>query len=75
MGPATFLVIEEHSDGIFLYRFGAAGECVGDTWHRTVDDAKEQAVFEFEGRIKGWTDVPNGTEDVVAFCQSRTGKG
>jgi hypothetical protein len=71
LGPATFLVVDERPDGVFLYRFGAAGECVGDTWHMSVDDAKHQAAYEFEGLIGGWDEVPEGTEDVVAFCLAR----
>ncbi len=73
MGPAALLVIDERPDGVFLFRFGAAGECVGDTWHRTVDDAKEQATLEFEGLIEGWANVPEEAEDIVAFCRRQTG--
>ena len=62
MGPPAFLVIEERPDGIFLYRFGATGECVGDTWHMNIDDAKHQASFEFEGFVQGWVDVPAATD-------------
>ena len=35
--PACFLVIEEKPDGVLLYRFGVRGDCVGDTWHMTID--------------------------------------
>jgi hypothetical protein len=40
MGTALFLVIQEEPDGLFLYRYGAQGTCVGDTWHTNVDEAR-----------------------------------
>src|SRR5438876_12133363 len=35
------VLIEERPDGVFLFRFSADGEDAGDTWHRTVDAAKD----------------------------------
>jgi hypothetical protein len=67
MGPALFLVIDVKPDGVFLYRYGAKGECVGDTWHMNIDDAKHQAAYEYEGLIQDWQDVPSQVEDVAAF--------
>ena len=45
LGGARFLVIEECPDGILLYRYGAGGVFVGDTWHMHVDNAKHQASY------------------------------
>ena len=49
--PPTALVIlrqaEAPDKGFFLFRFSAAGEDAGDTWHQSVDDAKHQGDFEF----------------------------
>jgi hypothetical protein len=67
LGGARFLVIEENTDGIFLYRYGTQGECVGDTWHMNVDDAKHQASYEYGNSVKEWSSVPAEVEDVVAF--------
>ena len=71
LGDARFLVIEENSDGIFLFRYGAGGSFVGDTWHLNFDDAKHQATYEYGSRIEEWADVPAGIEDVIAFGLSR----
>jgi hypothetical protein len=71
LGCARFLVIEENPDGIFLYRYGAHGECVGDTWHMNVDDAKHQASFEYGDGLKEWTEVPPEVEDVAVFGLDR----
>lgn len=71
LGDARFLVIEENSDGIFLFRYGAGGNFVGDTWHLNVYDAKHQATYEYGDGVEEWTDVPAGVEDVIAFGLSR----
>ena len=44
LSPALFLVIEEKPDGIFLYRYGIGGVFAGDTWHKSIDDAKHQVI-------------------------------
>jgi hypothetical protein len=67
MESALFLVIENNADGTFLYRFDASGDCVGDTWHMTVEDAKQQAAFEFEGCVSNWQEIPQTVKDVAIF--------
>src|SRR6267378_6616824 len=62
MGPADSLMIEEMSDGVFLYRFDSKGECVGDTWHLNLEDAKCQASYEFEGVVLNWTEEPQAVD-------------
>jgi hypothetical protein len=54
MHPSGFLIIEESPDGMFLYRYDAKGQCVGDTWHMNMDDAKHQAAYEYEGALGTW---------------------
>lgn len=41
--------------------------CVGDTWHRSVDEAKSQAEFEFNELTSVWKVVPEQTDDVFSF--------
>ncbi|MEP6887140.1 MAG: hypothetical protein ABI945_02350 [Nitrospirales bacterium] len=64
---AQLLVIQRGESGIFLYRYTADGNCVGDTWHRTVQDAQAQATFEFEGLLSKWVQVPPEEKDLIAF--------
>ena len=71
LGGASFLVIEENPDGVFLYRYSRGGDCVGDTWHMNVDDAKHQASYEYGESIKGWTSTSPEVEDAVAFGLQR----
>jgi hypothetical protein len=46
----SVVLIEEKSDGLFLYEFRSDG-FVGDTWHQTIDHAKEQAAHDFDNAI------------------------
>ena len=67
MEAPALVFIEEKSDGVFLFRFTANGQVVGDTWHMTVEEAKQQAHFEFPEVLSGWISVPADVENVVAF--------
>lgn len=60
-------IIEEGSDGIFLKRYDQKGRCVGDTWHMSLEDAKQQAIFEHGAAIVGWKEIPSGVTDAVSF--------
>jgi hypothetical protein len=60
MGQMAGLAIcHQASEGAF-YLFGcdADWQSVTDTWHQTVEDAKHQAEFEYEGVNKTWKRKP-----------------
>src|SRR5262249_5857849 len=65
---ASVLLIESNEDGVFLFRFAADWRFAGDSWHNHLNDAQEQAAFEFENCLSGWTTVPDDVEDAVVFC-------
>ena len=69
MPIASILVIEEETDGVFLVRFTGEGKEVGDTWHRSIKEAMEQASFEFHEMVSEWKPVPLQIEDVVSFVR------
>jgi hypothetical protein len=70
MGFASVLFIDETEGGAaFLYRFAADGTEVGDTWHASVGDTREQANYEFRD-LSDWCEVPIGVCDIVAFAAS-----
>jgi hypothetical protein len=71
LAGASFLVIEENPDGIFLFRYGVGGDFGGDTWHLNVDDAKHQASYEYGDAVGEWVDVPPEVGDVVAYGLGR----
>ena len=68
--PTSVLLIDQSENGVFLIRFADDGRVAGDTWHPTVDEAKEQATFEFGGAVSTWKAVPIDVNDVVAFIIS-----
>jgi len=63
----VLLVIEVKTDGVFLFRFSAERSRVGDTWHKSVGEAKGQAAFEFNELLSTWKVVPEKTDDVFLF--------
>jgi hypothetical protein len=67
MESPAFLVIEENRNGVFLYRYDSHGKCVGDTWHANIQEAKQQALYEYETALAEWQMVPPSVLDVVAF--------
>lgn len=66
-GSPQFLVILETSEGTFLYRFERDGTFAGDTWHTSLDEAKQQAVFEYDSRMCEWCRIPDGINDLKAI--------
>lgn len=47
IGGESRLEIVKEEAGIFLYRLNDKGEIIADTWHLTIEEAKEQAAFEY----------------------------
>jgi hypothetical protein len=63
MGWPAYVVIGPQSGGIFLTRYTSEGEEVGDTWHASVEEAKEQAGEEYRDLIGTWHTVPDTIPD------------
>jgi hypothetical protein len=55
-GAAAGLAIckYEGKDGYYLFGCNAEWDSVTDTWHQTLEEAKEQAEFEYEGVSETW---------------------
>jgi len=73
LSRALVLIIEEQADGFFLYRYTTGAAFAGDTWHLTLDEAKEQAVFEYGDALGGWNSVPESSEDAVKYALHEAG--
>ena len=54
---SAWVEIEEGESGVYLYRYSANGECVSDTWHASVNEAIEQAEFEFDIKRTDWEEI------------------
>lgn len=66
----SVLLIDPSESGVLLIRYAANGMFAGDTWHPTIDEAKEQATFEFSAPDLAWKDVPTDVNDIVGFMIS-----
>jgi hypothetical protein len=66
------LVIEEKPDGFFLFRLVADGSVAGDTWHMSLDDAKQQAEYEYGEGLGEWKHIPEDVADIVDFAIAQT---
>jgi hypothetical protein len=51
--PVSLNIVEEDG-GFFLLRMDEGGNCIADTWHISLDDAKGQAMFEFSVSELDW---------------------
>ena len=63
--PLCILVIEARPGGAaLLFRHTVDGTFYSDTWHESVEDAKGQAGWEYEGALGMWPEAPPGCSDV-----------
>ena len=60
-------MLSTRPDGIFLERFDETGAEVGDSWHQSIEEAKEQAREEYGEGVGVWMPVPANEADPVAF--------
>jgi len=65
----TFLIIKALSDGFFLHYYSSKGDPLSDTWHRSLDDAKHQAEFEFGTFITEWREIPMDIPDPLDYVR------
>lgn len=49
--------ISQEDGAYYLYHLDAEGVCFADTWHQTLDEAKQQASFEFGIEPEEWAEV------------------
>ena len=56
VGPLSNLAIAKFADDAGYYLFGCDADwnCVTDTVHASVEDAKDQAEFEYQGTMATW---------------------
>jgi hypothetical protein len=67
---AKLLLLEEHTDGFFLIRYAADGSFAGDTWHSSLEEAQEQASFEFGDLLTGWRTVDCEASDPTLLLRT-----
>ena len=66
--PDVILLISDDDPGAMLFRYTAHGEFGGDTWHTSVDAAREHAIYDYSDALGDWVDVPETVEDPHAYA-------
>lgn len=64
---AEIIVIEEMPEGIFLIRYTKEGTFCGDTWHKTIGDAKRQANYEYGNLVGEYKQLPENITDISSL--------
>jgi hypothetical protein len=71
----VLLIVDDRGDttGVFLYQHQTDGSGF-DTWHRTIDEAKEQATYQFGLAPQAWLDAAVVTDPrlLAAFKPGRS---
>ena len=70
--PADVLLLvagqDPESPGAMLFRYTAHGEFGGDTWHTSVDAAREHAIYDYSDALGDWIDVPDEVQDAHGYA-------
>lgn len=66
--PDVILLIADGDASAMLFRYTAHGEFAGDTWHPSVDDAREHAIYDYSDALGEWVDVPDEVQDAHAYA-------
>ena len=70
--PDVVLVVpdegEDGGEGAMLFRYTAHGDLAGDTWHATVGEAQEQAMYEYGDALIAWLEVPTEVADAHDYA-------
>ncbi len=66
--PTRILILEEEKSGSFMvWHYDITGGFIGDTLHPNLEEAKQQAVFEYgEDAIK-WVEIPDHVRDLLTY--------
>lgn len=51
-----------------LFRYTAHGKFGGDTWHDSLETAREQVDYEYGDALGKWVHVPQELEDAHAYA-------
>lgn len=67
--PARHIVLEQHPEGTYIFRYAEDWSFGGDMWHANRDDALHQLEFEYEVSELHWQ--PISEEALIALTNPR----
>lgn len=63
------IIVETNPDaGVTLLRLALGGAFAGDTWHPSVEEAKEQASYEFGASLGEWQEIPQDVSNAGDYA-------
>lgn len=69
LGWPVALVLDVDSEGNALVcRYGRNREFLGDTWHTSIDEAKEDIAVEYGPGLGPWEPIPPEERDAVSYA-------
>lgn len=67
--PDVVLLVADGGDATaMLFRYTAFGEAAGDTFHDSLEAAREQAAEEYGDALGSWVEVPDEVSDAHLFA-------
>jgi hypothetical protein len=66
--PDVILLVADADPGAMHFRYPAHGELAGDTWHPSIEDAREHAIYDYSDALGDWVDVPEDIVDAHAYA-------
>ena len=66
--PDVVLLVSEDDRSAMVFRYTAYGEFGGDTYHPSVEDAKDETEAEYADALLEWEDVADDVGDAHAFA-------
>jgi hypothetical protein len=70
MPPARRVVIEQHPEGSYIFRYADDWKFPGDTWHQSPEDALSQIEWEFGANELEWT--PISEAELIRLTNQKT---
>ncbi len=66
--PDVILLIGDAGGEAMLFRYTAHWTFAGDTWHASVESAREEAAGEYDDALGVWIEVPEEVRDAHAYA-------
>src|SRR5580765_3248331 len=67
--PDVLVLEDTPGAGVRLLRYTWTGASGGDSWHHTVQAARDQAAFEYGESLGSWVNVPADEPDALDFAR------
>lgn len=64
----VIVLVADDDPGAMLFRYTAHGEFGGDTWHLTIEEAQESAIYEYGEALQDWLGVPDDISDAHEYA-------